>query len=125
MDLPPPTITTLAAADVLKTTESSPAEQQQQSQTTSTTNTNKIECSPLYNTRMKPCKGYENEGLQGYLTLNDLRHDLQLYFYDMNGYSYHRTEAEAHNSIAAAALMTKEAPMVIHHLYHLCRINHP
>ena len=59
--------------------------------------------SPIYNTRMKACTGYEAEGLKGYTTLDDLRHDLQLYFYDMNGYSYHRTAeviaAELNNGI--------------------------
>eukprot|EP00986_Skeletonema_menzelii_P010319 scaffold5018_cov147-Skeletonema_menzelii.AAC.14 len=62
---------------------------------------NNVEYSPIYNTRMKTCRGFESEGLKGYTTLDDLRHDLQLYFYDMNGYSYHRTAADI-----AAALMT-------------------
>ena len=61
-----------------------------------------VEYSPVYNTRMKNCKGYEAEGLRGYTNLDDLRKDLQLYFYDMNGYSYHRTAAEI-----AAELLTE------------------
>eukprot|EP00574_Skeletonema_japonicum_P000457 CAMPEP_0201740200 /NCGR_PEP_ID=MMETSP0593-20130828/46176_1 /ASSEMBLY_ACC=CAM_ASM_000672 /TAXON_ID=267983 /ORGANISM="Skeletonema japonicum, Strain CCMP2506" /LENGTH=1237 /DNA_ID=CAMNT_0048234505 /DNA_START=28 /DNA_END=3741 /DNA_ORIENTATION=- len=64
--------------------------------------TGSVEYSPIYNTRMKTCKGFEAEGLKGYTTLDDLRHDLQLYFYDMNGYSYHRTDADI-----AVALMTE------------------
>jgi len=97
IDMPLPTTTTLAATDVGSTTESSsPEVQQQPSQTSSASSidTSSIEYSPIYNTRMKPCTGYETEGLTGYLTLDDLRHDLQLYFYDMNGYSYHRSAAD-------------------------------
>ena len=56
--------------------------------------TDEVHYSPIYNTRMKACTGYEAEGLKGYTTLDDFRHDLQLYFYDMNGYSYHRTAAD-------------------------------
>eukprot|EP00984_Skeletonema_dohrnii_P029249 scaffold19687_cov127-Skeletonema_dohrnii-CCMP3373.AAC.4 len=62
--------------------------------------TTEAEYSPIYNTRMKTCPGFEAEGLKGYKSLDDLRDDLQLYFYDMNGYSYHRTAEE----IAAAAM---------------------
>jgi hypothetical protein len=97
MDIPLPTTTTLAAAVDVSTTESSSPEepqQQQQQSSSSSINTNNIQYSPIYNTRMKPCKGYETTGLKGYLTLDDLRYDLQLYFYDMNGYSYHRSEAD-------------------------------
>lgn len=66
------------------------------------TSTNDVEYSPIYNTRMKACAGYEAEGLKGYTTLDDLRHDLQLYFYDVNGYSYQRTAEDI-----AASLMTE------------------
>jgi len=62
--------------------------------------TTEVEYSPIYNTRMKTCTGFEAEGLKGYRTLDDLRDDLQLYFYDMNGYSYHRSAED----IAAAAM---------------------
>jgi len=62
-----------------------------------------VEYSPIYNTRMKTCPGYETEGLKGYKTLDDLRHDLQLYFYDMNGYNYHRTAADIAADLAADA----------------------
>jgi len=68
--------------------------------------TTNVEYSPIYNTRMKTCTGFEAEGLKGYRTLDDLRYDLQLYFYDMNGYSYHRTAED----IAAAAMT--ESPTV-------------
>ena len=88
MPLPPSTTTTAAAAAaaaVVGSTTESPEEQQAREN---------IEYSPIYNTRMKTCKGYETEGLRGYTTLDDLRDDLQLYFYDMNGYSYHRTAAD-------------------------------
>jgi hypothetical protein len=80
---PPPPLSTLAADGVSITAEA-PQEQDWQH----------VEYSPIYNTRMKPCPGYSSEGLKGYTTLDDLRHDLQLYFYDMNGYNYHRTAAD-------------------------------
>ncbi len=67
--------------------------------------TEEVEYSPIYNTRMKTCTGYETEGLKGYTTLDDLRHDLQLYFYDMNGgYHYHRTAEDIAADLAADAM---------------------
>ena len=68
--------------------------------------TKEVEYSPIYNTRMKTCPGYEADGLRGYKSLDDLRDDLQLYFYDMNGYSYHRS-AEQIAADAAADAMTE------------------
>lgn len=85
-EMPPPLST--PAADVSTTTEASQEQLQQQS------SWQHVEYSPIYNTRMKPCPGYSSEELKGYTTLDDLRHDLQLYFYDMNGYNYHRTAAD-------------------------------
>lgn len=85
---PPPPLSTPAADSVSTTTEASQEQLQQQS------SWQHVEYSPIYNTRMKSCPGYSSEGLKGYTTLDDLRHDLQLYFYDMNGYSYHRTAAD-------------------------------
>jgi len=74
--------------------------------TESSEGTKEVEYSPIYNTRMKTCPGYEAEGLKGYKSLDDLRDDLQLYFYDMNGYSYHRS-AEQIAADAAADAMTE------------------
>ncbi len=86
---PPPPLSTPAADGVSTTTEASQEQLQQQQ-----SSWQHVEYSPIYNTRMKPCPGYSSEGLKGYTTLDDLRHDLQLYFYDMNGYNYHRTAAD-------------------------------
>jgi hypothetical protein len=70
-----------------------------------------ISDSSKYNTRMKPCLGYETEGLIGYTTLDDLRYDLQLYFYDMNGYSYHRTAGGDNDVMATKSPLSSSVPL--------------
>ena len=103
--LPPP------ADGVNTTTEASQEQLQQQS------SWQHVEYSPIYNTRMKPCPGYSSEGLKGYTTLDDLRHDLQLYFYDMNEYNYHRTAAdmitESPNDHPSLSPTLSEKPTVV------------